>query len=271
MAQETVRLGAICGRTSLRGSARSEIVTAGEGVHHRHGRGDHLRRRLAVEPHRHRLMPSAPGPAANAVSSARADRAVQAPAAALANGALAHAFELDSLTRPGAGVHPGATVLPPALAIRPGAGPRRPRIDRRFCRRLRGHGADRPRDRAYQRGARLSRAGQYRPVRRRGRRRSSAAARCEANDQCARHRRIAVLAACSNSPAPTAAWSSGCIWGAPRKAASSPRASRRTASPRRDTVLEGEFGFLQVFCTEWDIAELTNGLGEELVDRPASR
>src|SRR5215470_13372 len=43
--------------------------------------------------------------------------AVQAPAAALANGALSHAFELDSLTRPGAGAHPGATVLPPALAI----------------------------------------------------------------------------------------------------------------------------------------------------------
>src|SRR5215469_16076295 len=43
--------------------------------------------------------------------------AVQAPAAALANGALAHAFELDSLTRPGAGAHPGATVVPPALAV----------------------------------------------------------------------------------------------------------------------------------------------------------
>src|SRR5271166_5068417 len=43
--------------------------------------------------------------------------AVQAPAAALANGALAHAFEFDNLTRPGAGVHPGATLLPPALAI----------------------------------------------------------------------------------------------------------------------------------------------------------
>ena len=42
---------------------------------------------------------------------------VQANAAALANGALAHAFELDSLTRPGAGAHPGATVLPPALAV----------------------------------------------------------------------------------------------------------------------------------------------------------
>jgi 2-methylcitrate dehydratase PrpD len=43
--------------------------------------------------------------------------AVQAPAAALANGALAHAFELDALTRPGAGAHPGGTVLPPALAV----------------------------------------------------------------------------------------------------------------------------------------------------------
>src|SRR5436853_4592784 len=43
--------------------------------------------------------------------------AVRAPAAALANGALAHAFELDSLPRPGAGADPGATVLPPALAV----------------------------------------------------------------------------------------------------------------------------------------------------------
>src|SRR5437016_11153597 len=48
--------------------------------------------------------------------------AVQAPMAALANGALAHAFELDSLTRPGAGAHPGATVLPPALAVAQEAG-----------------------------------------------------------------------------------------------------------------------------------------------------
>src|SRR5260370_36425455 len=43
--------------------------------------------------------------------------AVQAPAAALANGGLAHAFEVDAMTRPGAGAHPRATVLPPALAV----------------------------------------------------------------------------------------------------------------------------------------------------------
>ncbi len=42
---------------------------------------------------------------------------LQAPAAALANGALAHAFELDNLRFPGAGVHPGATVAMPALAV----------------------------------------------------------------------------------------------------------------------------------------------------------
>jgi 2-methylcitrate dehydratase PrpD len=41
---------------------------------------------------------------------------VQAPYAALANGALGHAFEQDSVRDPGAGSHPGATVLPALLA-----------------------------------------------------------------------------------------------------------------------------------------------------------
>jgi 2-methylcitrate dehydratase PrpD len=42
---------------------------------------------------------------------------VRAASAALANGALAHAFELDNLTKPGSGVHPGATLVPSALAV----------------------------------------------------------------------------------------------------------------------------------------------------------
>ena len=37
--------------------------------------------------------------------------------AALVLGAMAHAFELDSLAKPGMGVHPGATVALPALAV----------------------------------------------------------------------------------------------------------------------------------------------------------
>lgn len=42
---------------------------------------------------------------------------VTASAAALAMGTAAHACEMDSLRRPGAGVHPGATLVPPALAL----------------------------------------------------------------------------------------------------------------------------------------------------------
>jgi len=45
------------------------------------------------------------------------DAPVMAPFAALANGALAHAFELDGAVRPSAGAHPGATILSAALAL----------------------------------------------------------------------------------------------------------------------------------------------------------
>ena len=42
---------------------------------------------------------------------------LQAPMAAFANGALAHAFEMDNLTWPNTGVHAGATMCMPALAV----------------------------------------------------------------------------------------------------------------------------------------------------------
>ncbi|MGE0650910.1 MAG: MmgE/PrpD family protein [Alphaproteobacteria bacterium] len=45
------------------------------------------------------------------------DRPVRAPFAALANGALAHAFEFDGATRPSSGVHPGATMVSSGLAL----------------------------------------------------------------------------------------------------------------------------------------------------------
>ena len=46
-----------------------------------------------------------------------AGKTLQVPQAALALGAFAHAFEYDNLRKPGAGVHPGATVALPALAM----------------------------------------------------------------------------------------------------------------------------------------------------------
>ena len=45
------------------------------------------------------------------------DRRLDPRQAALALGAFAHAFELDSLRKPGAGAHPGATVALPAFAV----------------------------------------------------------------------------------------------------------------------------------------------------------
>ncbi len=42
---------------------------------------------------------------------------VSAPAAALANGTFAHAFEFDNLRQPSVGVHPGSTALVAALAV----------------------------------------------------------------------------------------------------------------------------------------------------------
>ena len=41
----------------------------------------------------------------------------QAGQATLANGVMAHAFELDNVRQPGAGVHPGATAFLPAFAM----------------------------------------------------------------------------------------------------------------------------------------------------------
>jgi 2-methylcitrate dehydratase PrpD len=56
---------------------------------------------------------SAPGKAA--VIGTR--RKLSAPFAALANGAAAHAFEMDSLVHPSVGVHPGASLTAPGLAM----------------------------------------------------------------------------------------------------------------------------------------------------------
>jgi 2-methylcitrate dehydratase PrpD len=45
-----------------------------------------------------------------------AKRSAPAERAALANGTMAHAFELDNVRQPGSGVHPGATAFLPAFA-----------------------------------------------------------------------------------------------------------------------------------------------------------
>jgi 2-methylcitrate dehydratase PrpD len=190
--------------------------------------------------------------------------AVQANAAALANGALAHAFELDSLTRPGAGAHPGATVLPPALAI------------------AQEHGGDgRALIAAFVAGnevmIRIGRAtghtnearGFHAPGTTGPFGAAVAAGHLLGLGPKAMTNALGIAGSLAGGLLEFARGDGGMV-----KRLHLGRASEAgvlAASLAADgfegprTVLEGKFGFLKVFCTKWDEAELTRGLGEEFV------
>jgi 2-methylcitrate dehydratase PrpD len=189
---------------------------------------------------------------------------VEAPAAALANGAQAHGFELDSLTRPGAGVHPGATVLPPALAVaqQEGAGGRALiaalvagnevmiRIGRATGHTNEARGFHAP--------------GTTGPF--------GAAVACGhllRLDAARMANALGIAGSLAGGLLEFARGDGGMV-----KRLHLGRASEAgvlAASLARDgftgprTVLEGEFGFLKVFCTRWEEAELTRGLGEDFL------
>jgi 2-methylcitrate dehydratase PrpD len=190
--------------------------------------------------------------------------AVQAPAAALANGALAHAFELDSLTRPGAGAHPGATVLPPALAIAQdrGAGGRALiaafvagnevmiRIGRATGHTNEARGFHAPGTTGPFGGA-------------------AAAGHLLRLDARAMANALGIAGSLCGGLLEFARGDGGMVkrlhLGRASEAGvlAASLAANGFAGPR--TVLEGQFGFLKVFCTKWDKTELTRGLGEDFL------
>src|SRR5882757_5050138 len=190
--------------------------------------------------------------------------AVQAPAAALANGALAHAFELDSLTRPGAGAPPGATVLPPALAIAQERGADGPALIAAFVAgnevmirigRATGHTNE---ARGFHAPGTTGPFGG-----------AVAAGHLLRLDAAAMTNALGIAGSLCGGLLEFARGDGGMV-----KRLHLGRASEAgvlAASLAADgfaglrTVLEGEFGFLEVFCTKWDEAELTRGLGEEFV------
>ncbi|MBV8738544.1 MAG: MmgE/PrpD family protein [Alphaproteobacteria bacterium] len=187
---------------------------------------------------------------------------VTAPAAALSNGALAHAFELDSLTRPGAGVHPGATLLPPALALAQQQGLGGRALIAAFvagCEvmvrigRATGHTNE-------QRG--FHAPGNTGPFG--GAIASGHLLRLDAE-------RMAMALGIAGSLACGLLEFARAGRGGMVKRLHLGRASEggvlaaslaQDGFTAPDTVLEGPFGFLAVFCREWDVAELTKGLGE---------
>jgi len=189
---------------------------------------------------------------------------VQANAAALANGALAHAFELDSLTRPGAGAHPGATVLPPALAVAQECGAHGRALIAAFVAgnevmirigRATGHTNE---ARGFHAPGTTGPFGA-----------AVAAGHLLGFGPTAMTNALGVAGSLAGGLLEFACGDGGMV-----KRLHLGRASEAgvlAASLAADgfegprTVLEGEFGFLKVFCTKWDEAELTRGLGEDFV------
>jgi 2-methylcitrate dehydratase PrpD len=191
---------------------------------------------------------------------------VQAPAAALANGALSHAFELDALTRPGAGAHPGGTVLPPALAVaqQPGVNATGKDLIAAFVAgnevmirigRATGHTNE-------ARG--FHAPGTTGPF--------GAAVACGhllGLDAAQMTNALGIAGSLAGGLLEFAKGDGGMVkrlhLGRASEAGvlAASLAAAGFTGPR--TVLEGEFGFLRVFCTEFDVAELTKGLGEDYV------
>jgi 2-methylcitrate dehydratase PrpD len=190
--------------------------------------------------------------------------AVQANAAALANGALAHAFELDALTRPGAGAHPGATVLPPALAVAQEQGSDGRALITAFVAgnevmirigRATGHTNE---ARGFHAPGTTGPFGA-----------AIAAGHLLRLGPGAMTNTLGIAGSLAGGLLEFARGDGGMV-----KRLHLGRASEAgvlAASLAADgfegprTVLEGEFGFLKVFCTKWDEAELTRGLGETFV------
>ena len=189
---------------------------------------------------------------------------VQAPAAALANGALAHAFELDSLTRPGAGAHPGATVLPPALAVAQEKGADGRALITAFVAgnevmirigRATGHTNE---ARGFHAPGTTGPFGA-----------AAAAGHLLGLDADAMTNALGIAGSLCGGLLEFARGNGGMVkrlhLGRASEAGvlAASLAAAGFTGPR--TVIEGQFGFLRVFCTAWDEAERTRGLGDEVV------
>ncbi|HTT81052.1 MAG TPA: MmgE/PrpD family protein, partial [Stellaceae bacterium] len=190
--------------------------------------------------------------------------AVQAPAAALANGALAHAFELDALTRPGAGAHPGATVLPPALAAAQQEGKGGRALIAAFVAgnevmirigRATGHTNE-------ARG--FHAPGTTGPF--------GAAVACGhllGLDAQRMTNTIGIAGSLAGGLLEFARGDGGMVkrlhLGRASEAGVLAASLAATGFAGPKTVLEGEFGFLRVFCDAYDVSALTSGLGDDFV------
>ena len=208
-------------------------------------------------------MRSASAPADAAASWAPTGRRVHAPAAALANGTLAHAFESDNLTKPGAGVHPGATLLPPGLAVAQERGSSGRELITAVVAGF---------EVMYRIGYATKHSNERRGFHAPGTTGPFGAAVAAGVllglDAPQMTNALGIAGSLAGGLMEFARSGTGAMvkrLHLGRAAESGVMAASLAADgftgPR--SVIEGEAGFLKVFCTEWDMADLTRGLGSE--------
>jgi 2-methylcitrate dehydratase PrpD len=183
-------------------------------------------------------------------------------AAALANGAMTHAFELDNLTKPDTGSHPGATVFTAALAIAQDRGLSGRDLITAFVAACEvmfriGHATKHSNEaRGFHAPGTTGPFGA-----------AVAAGWLIGLDAGRMANALGVAGSCAGGLLEFAAAGNGAMV----KRLHMGRAAEGgilAASLAADgftgptSVLEGHYGFLRVFCNDWDLPELTRGLGE---------
>jgi 2-methylcitrate dehydratase PrpD len=193
------------------------------------------------------------------------DVPLHAPSAALANGAIAHAFELDNLTQPNSGSHPGATTFSAALAIAQERG-------------LSGRETIAAVVAGWETMIRIGRATKH-SNERRGFHAPGTTGPFGAAAACGRLMRfdadrmtnaIGIAASTAGGLLEFARSGTGAMVkrlhlgrAAEGGVLAASLAADGFTGPR--SAIEGQAGFLKVFCNEYDVAELTRGLGRDYV------
>ncbi len=183
-------------------------------------------------------------------------------AAALSNGAMTHAFELDNLTKPDSGVHPGATIFTAALAVAQ---------DRGLSGRELLTGFVAGTEVALRIGHATKHSNEARGFHAPGTTGPFAAATAVGRlmnfDAVKMANALGVAGSCSSGLLEFAHAGNGAMvkrLHMGRAAESGILAASLAAEgfTGPTSVLEGEAGFLRVFCNDWDVAELTRDLGK---------
>ena len=186
---------------------------------------------------------------------------LNAGAAAFANGGMAHAFEQDSLTEPNTGSHPGATVFTAALAVAQERGLSGGDLLAAFVAgsevmfRI-GHATKHSNEaRGFHAPGTTGPFGA-----------AAAAGRLMRLDPVRMTNALGIAGSCASgllefAHAGNGAMVKGLHMGRAAEGGVLAASLAEDGFTGPSSVLEGEYGFLRVFCNDWDVAELTRGLG----------